>query len=86
MWSNVKSTMIYSKRLVSVVISLQNIASTHVYLRRITTPRLSAVRARQSGLVDMDDEGNEVQSLEEAIESINIEQFDSPALSPTRLD
>lgn len=57
-----------------------------MYLRRITTPRLSVIRARQSGLVDMDDEGNEVQSLEEAIENINIVQFDSPALSSTRLD
>ena len=60
----------------------------YIYLqRRTTTPRVSAVRARQSGMVDIEDEEvDELQTLEDAIENINIEQFHSPTLSSTRLD
>ncbi len=52
---------------------------------RIRTPRLSAVRAGLSG-DDDDADSDDVDELGDAMENINIEQFDSPALSSTRLD
>ena len=57
-----------------------------MYAFRTATPRLSAIRARQSNLVDRDDEdSDEIHSLDDGIENINIEQFASPGLSSTRL-
>ena len=57
-----------------------------MYAFRTATPRLSAIRARQSNLVDRDDEdSDEMHSLGDGIENINIEQFASPGLSSTRL-
>lgn len=47
---------------------------------------MSAIKASQPGMVDFeDDEADQLQTLEDAIENINIQQFDSPVLSSTRL-
>ena len=57
-----------------------------MYVCRTATPRLSAIRARQSSLVErVDEDSDEIHNLGDGIENINIEQFDSPGLSSTRL-